>query len=59
MDFLRESFHFRIKAVDAGARFLKRLKGIEEPEQKRRVIGGTFIDANLTNRTVTNLCIAK
>jgi GMP synthase (glutamine-hydrolysing) len=44
MDFLREAFHFRIKAVDAGARFLKRLQGVEDPEQKRRIIGGTFID---------------
>ena len=44
MDFLRESFHFRIKAVDASARFLKRLRGVEDPEQKRRIIGGTFIE---------------
>jgi GMP synthase (glutamine-hydrolysing) len=44
MDFLRESFHFRIKAVDARARFLKRLKDVEDPEQKRRIIGGTFIE---------------
>jgi GMP synthase (glutamine-hydrolysing) len=44
MDFLREAFHFRIKAVDAGARFLKRLAGVEDPEQKRRIIGGTFIE---------------
>lgn len=44
MDFLRQSFHFRIKAVDAGARFLQRLQGVEEPEQKRRIIGGTFIE---------------
>ncbi len=44
MDFLRDAFHFRIKAVDAGARFLKRLAGVEDPEQKRRIIGGTFID---------------
>jgi GMP synthase (glutamine-hydrolysing) len=44
MDFLREAFHFRIKMVDAGARFLERLAGVEDPEQKRRIIGGTFID---------------
>jgi GMP synthase (glutamine-hydrolysing) len=44
MNFLREAFHFRIKAVDAGARFLKRLAGIEDPEQKRRIIGATFIE---------------
>ncbi len=44
MGFLREAFHFRIKAVDAAARFLKRLAGVEDPEQKRRIIGGTFIE---------------
>ncbi len=44
MEYLRESFHFRIKAVDAGERFLARLRGVEDPEQKRRIIGGTFIE---------------
>jgi GMP synthase (glutamine-hydrolysing) len=44
MAYLRESFHFRIKAVDAGERFLARLRGIEDPERKRRIIGGTFIE---------------
>jgi GMP synthase (glutamine-hydrolysing) len=44
MDYLREAFHFRIKMVDASRRFLKRLKGVEEPEQKRRIIGTTFIE---------------
>jgi len=44
MDFLRDAFHFRIKAVDAGALFLGKLKGVEDPEQKRRIIGRTFIE---------------
>jgi GMP synthase (glutamine-hydrolysing) len=44
MGFLREAFHFRIKAVDAGELFLKRLAGVTEPEKKRRIIGGTFIE---------------
>ncbi|MBI2142372.1 glutamine-hydrolyzing GMP synthase, partial [Candidatus Woesearchaeota archaeon] len=35
-----ENFHF----ADASELFLKRLKGIEEPEQKRKVIGKAFID---------------
>src|SRR5215470_3534569 len=43
-DFLRQTFHFRIKAVDAAARFLERLAGVEDPEQKRRIIGATFIE---------------
>ncbi|HEX6536301.1 MAG TPA: glutamine-hydrolyzing GMP synthase [Gemmatimonadaceae bacterium] len=30
--------------VDAGERFLKQLEGVEDPEEKRRRIGHTFID---------------
>ena len=30
--------------VDAGELFLERLAGVSEPEQKRKIIGGTFID---------------
>jgi GMP synthase (glutamine-hydrolysing) len=44
MGFLRQSFHFRIEMVAAGARFLDRLKGVEDPERKRRIIGVTFIE---------------
>jgi len=44
MGFLRDAFHFRIEAVDAGERFLARLAGIEDPEKKRRTIGLTFIE---------------
>ena len=29
---------------DAGARFLDALEGVDDPEQKRKIIGGTFID---------------
>jgi len=43
MEVLGAAFHFRIKAVDAGARFLQRLAGITDPEEKRRAIGATFI----------------
>ena len=44
MEFLRQHFHFRIKMVAAGPLFLQRLQGVEDPEQKRRVIGNTFIE---------------
>ncbi|MEO8601453.1 MAG: glutamine-hydrolyzing GMP synthase [bacterium] len=44
MQFLGDAFHFRIKAVDAGARFLRRLAGVSDPEQKRRIIGVTFVE---------------
>jgi len=30
--------------VDAGELFLSRLAGVEDPEKKRKIIGGTFID---------------
>lgn len=33
-----------VKGVDATERFLDRLKGIEEPELKRKAIGNTFIE---------------
>ena len=44
MEFLRRHFHFRIKMVAAGPKFLQRLQGVEDPERKRRIIGGTFIE---------------
>jgi GMP synthase (glutamine-hydrolysing) len=38
--------HFRIdlRVADAASLFLRRLKGITEPEQKRKIIGRTFIE---------------
>jgi GMP synthase (glutamine-hydrolysing) len=44
MALLRDRFHFRVQAVDAADRFIKRLAGITDPERKRRIIGGTFIE---------------
>lgn len=37
-------FDLNIIAVDAVDRFLNGLKGVTDPEQKRKVIGNTFID---------------
>jgi len=34
----------RVIRVDAEDRFLAALEGIDDPEQKRKIIGGTFID---------------
>lgn len=34
----------RVDFVDASALFLKRLKGVIDPEKKRKIIGKTFID---------------
>lgn len=36
--------HLNVKGVDASARFLDALKGIEDPELKRKAIGKTFIE---------------
>ena len=38
------AFDLNIVAVDAEDRFLEKLNGIEEPEDKRKIIGNTFID---------------
>nr|MBA2744022.1 glutamine-hydrolyzing GMP synthase [Chthoniobacterales bacterium] len=39
-----ENFHIKLKYVDASERFLKKLEGVTDPEQKRKIIGGEFID---------------
>ncbi len=38
-----ETFHFNLTCVDARDRFLARLEGITDPEEKRRRIGEEFI----------------
>jgi GMP synthase (glutamine-hydrolysing) len=35
---------FKFDIIDAGKLFLDKLKGITEPEQKRKIIGATFIE---------------
>jgi GMP synthase (glutamine-hydrolysing) len=40
----REHMALDVRAVDAGARFLKNLAGVDDPEKKRRIIGLTFIE---------------
>jgi GMP synthase (glutamine-hydrolysing) len=37
-------FHIDLRVVDASQLFLRRLKGITEPEQKRKIIGRTFVE---------------
>jgi len=40
---LREQAHLQVRAVDGSARFLNRLRGVTDPEQKRKIIGEEFI----------------
>ena len=40
----RQHMGIKLVTVDASERFLTALKGVEEPEQKRKIIGHTFID---------------
>ena len=41
---LIEHLGINLAVVDASRQFLDGLKGVEDPERKRRIIGGTFID---------------
>ena len=38
-----ENFHIRLKYVDAADRFLVLLKGVTDPEEKRKIIGREFV----------------
>ena len=43
-DFFERRMHVNLVCVDASAKFLKKLKGVTDPEKKRTIIGHTFID---------------
>jgi GMP synthase (glutamine-hydrolysing) len=40
----KDDFDLKVLGVDASELFLSRLKGVSDPEQKRKIIGKTFID---------------
>lgn len=40
----KEQFHIPIHYVDASENFLGKLDGVSDPEQKRKIIGNTFIE---------------
>ena len=44
MNTFAEHFHIRVVAVDASDRFLDALRGITEPELKRKTIGRLFVE---------------
>ena len=40
----RDNFHINLDYVDAEDRFLRALRHVDDPEHKRKIIGGLFID---------------
>jgi len=40
----RDHFHIDLRVVDASRRFLEKLRGITDPQEKRRIIGHEFIE---------------
>ncbi len=40
----RKHFHIDLRVVDASRLFLRRLRGVTDPERKRKIIGRTFIE---------------
>lgn len=44
MQMFRDHLRLHVHGEDASVRFLKNLRGVRSPEQKRKIIGKTFID---------------
>jgi len=44
MEMFVGQLHAKVIRVDAAALFLERLAGVSEPEQKRKIIGGLFVE---------------
>jgi len=44
MEMFADRRHIRVIAVDANERFLSRLAGVADPEQKRKIIGAEFVE---------------
>jgi GMP synthase (glutamine-hydrolysing) len=40
----KRNFKIDLRVVDASDMFLRRLKGVDEPEKKRKIIGNTFVE---------------
>ncbi len=43
LDLFKDRLHLNLRYVDAEDRFLTALKGVRDPERKRKIIGGVFI----------------
>ncbi len=44
VDLYKRHFSMDVRVARAGAKFLKRLKGVSDPERKRKIIGNTFVE---------------
>ncbi len=44
VEYFKKNFDINLHHVDASETFLKRLRGITDPEKKRKIIGNTFIE---------------
>lgn len=44
LDIYERDLHLPVKGIDASDRFLEGLKGVIDPEKKRKIIGNIFID---------------
>ena len=44
MEIYAKNFDMNIKCVDAEKRFLEKLKGVTDPEEKRKIIGKEFVE---------------
>lgn len=44
LDTYKEHLHLPVKGIDASDKFLKNLEGVSDPEEKRIIIGNTFIE---------------
>jgi len=44
MEMFSGQLHANVVRVDASALFLEKLQGVNDPEQKRKIIGGLFVD---------------
>jgi GMP synthase (glutamine-hydrolysing) len=43
LELFQKNMQVSLKKIDASERFLERLKGVEDPEKKRKIIGNEFI----------------
>ena len=43
VEIFNNQFHIKVEYIDAGDRFLAKMKGVTDPEEKRKIIGHEFI----------------